>query len=366
MSLEGPDICGSNGYLCGRKCYLGASLGHPHQRGQQIYRGYMLYCIITTNPAGVVTPDRPAALGMSGGESVPWLLGMSCRHILIRPQEGNLNYSYHPSAPAKDVLFFGKRAYADVVDSIKLTIAGHRISAKRWRKQIEGSKEREKGNDTADVLKARVVGLRPRGYWTRWRSVHEQRFKEDWGIIVLDPTKLGDGFQGKKMDLDRLLPLKGVITDDLMHTPDMWDSDGKPCLLVTKRGNTTGTTLGPANGTFSVVRDCFSDMSINQTSMEWGIINYNSRSDVFSEPGDSGSIIADIRSSSVSRPAGSPTPTSTLSPRHLGINKDRCSGSIRLSDMVRWFRIVDQGIDRGEQHTSVGLFGHDESCLYQI
>ena len=94
---------------------------------------------------------------------------------------------------------------------------------------------------------------------------------------------------------DRLLPLKGIITDNLMRAPDMWDLDGEPCLLVTKRGNATGTTLGRANGIFSIVRDYFNDMSINQTSMEWGIINYDSKSDVFSEPGDSGSIIADIR-----------------------------------------------------------------------
>ena len=59
--------------------------------------------------------------------------------------------------------------------------------------------------------------------------------------------------------------------------------------------NATGTTLGRVNGIFSLVRDYFNDMSINQTSMEWGIINYNSESEVFSEPGDSGSIIADIR-----------------------------------------------------------------------
>jgi hypothetical protein len=88
----------------------------------------------------------------------------------------------------------------------------------------------------------------------------------------------------------------GTITDDLMHNPDMWDSDGEPCLLVVKNGNATGTTIGRANGIFSIVRDYFNDMSINQTSMEWGIINYDSKSDsVFSEPGDSGSAIADIR-----------------------------------------------------------------------
>jgi hypothetical protein len=87
----------------------------------------------------------------------------------------------------------------------------------------------------------------------------------------------------------------GTISDDLMHHPDMWDFDGEPCLLVVKNGNATGTTLGRATGAFSIVRDYFNDPSINQTSMEWGIISYDSKSEVFSEPGDSGSIIADIR-----------------------------------------------------------------------
>jgi hypothetical protein len=87
----------------------------------------------------------------------------------------------------------------------------------------------------------------------------------------------------------------GTITDDLMGTPDMWDSDGEPCLLVIKSGNATDTTIGCANGVFSIVCDYFQDMSINQTSMEWGIINYGSKSEVFSEPGDSGAVIADIR-----------------------------------------------------------------------
>jgi hypothetical protein len=66
-------------------------------------------------------------------------------------------------------------------------------------------------------------------------------------------------------------------------------------LLVVKSVNATGTTIGRANGIFSIVREYFIDMSINQTSMEWGILNYKSKSEVFSEPGDSGSAIADIR-----------------------------------------------------------------------
>ena len=80
-----------------------------------------------------------------------------------------------------------------------------------------------------------------------------------------------------------------------MRHPDMWDVNVEPCLLVVKIGSATGTTIGRANGIFSIVRDYFNDPSINQTSMEWGIINYDSKSEVFSKPGDSGSIIADIR-----------------------------------------------------------------------
>jgi hypothetical protein len=106
----------------------------------------------------------------------------------------------------------------------------------------------------------------------------------------------GDANWQFEYPVDRLLPLEGTLTDQLMRHPDMRDSDGEPCLLVVKNGNATGTTLGRANGVFSIVRDYFSgDMAIHQTSMEWGIINYDSKSEVFSEPGDSGSIIADIR-----------------------------------------------------------------------
>ena len=65
-------------------------------------------------------------------------------------------------------------------------------------------------------------------------------------------------------------------------------------MLVVKSGSATGTTLGRVNGIFSIVRDYFTDMSVNQTSMEWVIINYNSKLEVFSGPGDSGLIVADI------------------------------------------------------------------------
>lgn len=89
----------------------------------------------------------------------------------------------------------------------------------------------------------------------------------------------------------------GTISDIVMRKPDMWDSDGEPCLLLVKNGNATGTTIGRATGIRSVVRkyEYFKDMLTEQTSMEWAIVNYSSKSEVFSKRGDSGSIIADTR-----------------------------------------------------------------------
>ena len=133
--------------------------------------------------------------------------------------------------------------------------------------------------------------------------------------------------------VDHLLKLQGVLKEDEMRHPDMLDSDGERCLLVIKKGNTTGLTIGRAIGIFSCVREYFSD-GTNQTSREWSILPYGNKSGVFSEAGDSGSIIADTRgrislavlgpltsrtrrpssgSSSVSKPTGSQTPTSTRS-----------------------------------------------------
>ncbi|KAH8831698.1 hypothetical protein DL96DRAFT_844183 [Flagelloscypha sp. PMI_526] len=151
----------------------------------------------------------------------------------------------------------------------------------------------------------------------------DKQYTEDWAILELDRAKLGPGFKGNILDLgvgmplmeflrrsfptDKtnwtftypdygLLPLQGNITDAQMRHPDMFDHSGEPCLMVVKSGNATGTTIGRANGVFSIVRQYFAlDMNAYQTSMEWPIFGYGDKSTPFSEPGDSGSVIADIK-----------------------------------------------------------------------
>ncbi|KAG8906563.1 hypothetical protein FRB99_006677 [Tulasnella sp. 403] len=312
----------------------------------------------------ISTKSRPQAQGtmalyLAEGGGSDRLLGLSCRHVLFGSNEANVDYVRHHSRPRKDVLLLGTRAFNNLVDSIKLRIGRYGISVKRYRKQIEGFVAREAGTNPVDVEKARANRIETQGFvdnaekamealaklldcvkkeWSQLdkrvighilRSpaislgVGPHRFTEDWGIFVVDRSKLGDGFQGNKIDLgtkipfdvftlkcfprgdadwefeypvDRLLPLMGVISDELMRNPDMFDGDGEPCLLVIKSGNATGTTIGRANGLFSITRDYFPvDQTVHQTSMEWGIINYDSKSEVFSEPGDSGSVIVDIR-----------------------------------------------------------------------
>ncbi|KAL5480421.1 hypothetical protein ACEPAI_1691 [Sanghuangporus weigelae] len=282
-------------------------------------------------------PNAPGTMALclaEGGDSNR-LLGLSCRHVLISSNDTNVDYVYHP-----------------------IRIGRHGIAIERWSSQIAGFERREQGTDAADVAKAREDRVETQGLvdkaetamdalaellkqinrdWNQPNSrvlghvlrspaialgVGPRRFTEDYGIFQINRDKLGEGFQGNKIDLgtkldadeftlkcfprgdagwkfrfpdDRLLPLMGTISDDLMSHPDMWNSDGELCLLVVKNGNVTGTTIGRANGVFSIVRDYFNDVTVNQTSMEWGIINYGTKSEVFSKPGDSGSIIADIR-----------------------------------------------------------------------
>ncbi len=177
------------------------------------------------------------ALYLAEGGGSDRLLGLSCRHVLIGSKEANMDYVRHPSGPPKDVLLLGRGSFTNLVNSIKLRIGRHGITVKRWRKQIEGFKEREKDTNAVDVAKARAARVetqrlldkaekainalgvlldRVKKDWSKLdkrvlghilRSpvitlgVSEHRFTEDWGIFEVNRAKLGEGFQGNKMDL---------------------------------------------------------------------------------------------------------------------------------------------------------------------
>ncbi|KAI0920100.1 hypothetical protein AcV7_006093 [Taiwanofungus camphoratus] len=149
-------------------------------------------------------------------------------------------------------------------------------------------------------------------------SVGDGGYTEDWGAFEIDVTKFAKAYKGNVMDLgteipfdvltrkmyprdygvptfdypsDRLLPLSGLISEELMRRPDMRDHNGHPCLFVIKSGNATGVTIGRATGIFSFVRD----EGTGVESKEWAVYNYDKKSGVFSARGDSGSIVVDGR-----------------------------------------------------------------------
>jgi hypothetical protein len=192
----------------------------------------------------ISTKARPDTQGTTalylaeGGDSNN-LLGLSCRHVLIGSKEANVDYIHHPRSPSRDVLLLGKRAFTNLIDSIKLKIGRDSIAVKRWRKQIEGfvEKEKEKGTNTVNIEKAKVARIETQRLLDKtedaiealtilldhvnkdWKKLNnrilghivrspaislgvgEHRFTEDCGIFQVNRVKLGDGFQGNKLDL---------------------------------------------------------------------------------------------------------------------------------------------------------------------
>jgi hypothetical protein len=91
-----------------------------------------------------------------------------------------------------------------------------------------------------------------------------------------------------KFPSDRQLRIQGCVTPELLTSPDCYDSNGEPCLIVMKDGNTTNLTVGGLAGMEAYTCDVFGIESI-----ELAIYNYNKQSGPFSAKGDSGSLIFD-------------------------------------------------------------------------
>jgi hypothetical protein len=68
-----------------------------------------------------------------------------------------------------------------------------------------------------------------------------------------------------KYPRNRLLELRGTISEHEMRHPTILGQDEESCLMVIKNGSATGVTIGHANGIMSFVREYFDDGS-DQTS----------------------------------------------------------------------------------------------------
>ena len=158
-------------------------------------------------------------------------------------------------------------------------------------------------------------------------------YTEDWGVFEVDEAKVRPEFEGTVVDLGafrliflnshvyknylihsgtsitpkkvtamfypwsggrtafkypegRRLKIQGVITPELLSNPDLYDSEGRPCLIVGKDGTKTGLTFGRYAGLESFLNN-------GVESIELGIYNWDKNSSVFSANGDSGALIWD-------------------------------------------------------------------------
>lgn len=97
------------------------------------------------------------ALYLAQGGGSDNLLGLLCRHVLIGPDETNMNYVCHPRAPRDEIIVLGTDAFTCLIGSVKRKMEEVGTTAKYWVKQIEKFKEMEKGANPTDIESAKAA-----------------------------------------------------------------------------------------------------------------------------------------------------------------------------------------------------------------
>jgi hypothetical protein len=290
---------------------------------------------------------------MAEGGGSNKLLLITARHVVL-PFNGASNNKFEGKNTSKarfNVLLLGDQAYENCLASIKAKIREHGMIVEFAQRRIEAYQEQddEEVNVAHEAAQGEInaaekamnilyalyndvnknwatTDSRVLGYVVCSPPIRlgagtvDEQYTEDYAIIEVDDDKIDRSkFMGNMIDLgtkippwefidkiypnsenttsfnypvNRLLKLRGTISDDEMRNPTMLDKNGLRCLIVIKNGSASGTTIGRASGIMSYVREYFEDGS-HQTSKEWAILPYDTKSGAFSAPGDSGAVVVD-------------------------------------------------------------------------
>ncbi|PUU81851.1 hypothetical protein B9Z19DRAFT_970565 [Tuber borchii] len=293
------------------------------------------------------TPDRHGTGGFYVTDEKGQLYLITARHIVFLP-ENNATYNRtNTSSPRVDILLLGPSAFNQHLERIVQSILDKRMIVDYQEKRIAGSGETWPGRPYAQRVLTdanEAIGTFQNYYdyivkhWSDWRNrilgfvrfsppidvdvgkPGEKGYTKDYALIQIDSEKIvRSDFIGNAIDLgmaipqesftrlmfpnsrnrhnfqypeDRLLKIRGLISEEEMRCPTMLDKDGKPCLLLMKRGFSTGLTLGRGNEFVSYVQNYHPNVP-PVTSCEWAIYSYDDKSGPFSEKGDSGSGVVD-------------------------------------------------------------------------
>ena len=96
--------------------------------------------------------------------------------------------------------------------------------------------------------------------------------------------------EGFKYPEGRQMRINGIVSQELLASPDLFDNEDKPLFIILKQGSTTDLTAGCYAGLESFL--CDED---GVESMEIAIYNFDKRSGPFSDKGDSGALVFDYR-----------------------------------------------------------------------
>lgn len=297
--------------------------------------------------AGLRTPHMQGTLGFyfKIGED---LYGVTARHVLFPATKGNNLYRYNTSAPKKNVVLMGSRAFDNLLESIQALIGTLRNTVTVLEKRVSAHAERARaGNQQAavdqgkfqqnlDETKATIAELRK--FWATlkkdWSAVDNrvighvvwsppitglnapEGYTCDVCVIKLDKEKFIPNLRGNSVDLgteieagrfmsllyprddapsefdypeDRLYLLQVILAAAQIKEPNSQDIKGDPTRLVIKRGHTTFTTVGRLNGFESRERQY--SLLGNFDSVEAAVYPYDNDSGPFSRGGDSGAAI---------------------------------------------------------------------------
>lgn len=279
------------------------------------------------------------------------ILALTCRHVALPRQDYDSKYRHDETTPGQAISQPGGRYFAKVKDDIEYALSdlnkklarlesneslldedkSLRINREKRQRDIQLQNQRalETLNDPAIRIIGHVLFAPAFGIGATQRG--SQRLR-DWALIDLHQDKHNTNLDrlqnramitrwveedlrntvraefgesvGHELEIDgsQTVRLTGTITEEEIYTTrlqrESQSLDAK-AIMVLKYGRKTGLTVGLANQVKSVLRFPREDDPNGQLSEEWCIVgSKKSRWNpdcTFSEPGDSGACVWDIR-----------------------------------------------------------------------
>lgn len=280
---------------------------------------------------------------------------VTARHVLFGEEESNVHFHWNVNHPKRNVLLFSDDDFKKHTTAIPAAISGKHVLIAQLERRLECSRQLDEKDLAAELRRIEYQSVKAeqviedlknfnaeisRGWKKREDrklgfvvvspplalNVGEEGFTEDWALVEIDSSKIDStNFVGNAIDLgtsiplekfsvwmyphrrrdmenpfssfeypsDRLLKISGTIPDK-----EMWklsqrtvNHHGDPCIMVIKRGNTSGLTVGRLNNIRSFTR--YYVGVGDAISKEVVILPRDSKSGTFSVRGDSGSAVID-------------------------------------------------------------------------